>query len=175
MEETQIRLAEELSEVCRDYCNVTWDRVLSVAGVPADSVWRQPGSVYYHPDIHKVPCAISSPSALALETSEQPLTIQAALPLPEASKGSSQTSDQGQETKGDRDKGKGKEKKSSSKAKNIAKDKEAAAKAKEAEAKTKEADPKAKDAPTSQSSQKQDPSTPKAKAWHLGFSLQFLL
>ena len=164
MEETQIRLAEELSELCRDYCNATWDRAFSVTRVPADSVWRQPGSVYYHPDIHKVPCAISSPSALALETSEQPLTIQAALPLPEASKGSSQTGDQGQETKGDRDKGKGKEKKSSSKAKNVAKDKEAAAKAKEAEAKTKEADPKAKDAPTSQPSQKEDLLAPKAKA-----------
>ena len=40
MEEMQVRLAEELSEVCRDYYNVTWDRALSVAGVPTDSVWR---------------------------------------------------------------------------------------------------------------------------------------
>ena len=40
VEETQIRLADELSQVCRDYCNVTWDRALSVAGVPADYVWR---------------------------------------------------------------------------------------------------------------------------------------
>ena len=38
VEEKQIMLVEELSEVCRDYCNVTWDRVLSVAGVPANSV-----------------------------------------------------------------------------------------------------------------------------------------
>ena len=70
MEETQIRLAQEISKVCKDYCNATWDRAFSVAGVPADSVWRQPGSVYYHLNICEVPSAISSPSALALETSE---------------------------------------------------------------------------------------------------------
>ena len=40
VEETQIRFAEELSELCRDYTNVTWDKALSVAGVLVDSVWR---------------------------------------------------------------------------------------------------------------------------------------
>ena len=40
VEETQIKLADELSEVYRDYCNMTWDRALNVAGVPTDSVWR---------------------------------------------------------------------------------------------------------------------------------------
>ena len=170
MEETQVRLAEELSKVCKDYCNATWDRALSVVGVPADSIWRQLRSVYYHPDIREVPGAIPSPSVFTPETSKQPLTIQAALSLPEASKGSSQVGDQGQGAEGDKDKGKGKEKKPSSEAKNVAKDQEAAAKAKEAKAKTKEADPKAKDAPTSQPSQKEDPPAPKAKAQHLGFS-----
>ncbi|XP_050290001.1 uncharacterized protein LOC126728180 [Quercus robur] len=37
MEEMQVRLAEELLEVCRDYYNVTWDKALSVARVPVDS------------------------------------------------------------------------------------------------------------------------------------------
>ena len=49
VEETEIRLVEELSEVCRDYCNTTWDKALIAAGVPADSALRLPGSVYYHP------------------------------------------------------------------------------------------------------------------------------
>ena len=40
VEETQARLTEELAEVCRDYCNVTWDEALNVAGVPVDSTWR---------------------------------------------------------------------------------------------------------------------------------------
>ena len=49
VEETEIRLAEELSEVCRDYCNTTWDKALIAAGVPANSALRLLGSVYYHP------------------------------------------------------------------------------------------------------------------------------
>ena len=40
MEETEIRLAEELSEVCRYYCDTTWVKALSTVGVPADSALR---------------------------------------------------------------------------------------------------------------------------------------
>ena len=125
---------------------------MDVVGVPADSVWRQPGSIYYHPDIREVPGAIPSPSALALETSKQPLTIQVVLLLPVTLKGSSQAGNQGQRAEGAKDKRKGKEKKPSSEAKDATKDKKVATKAKEAEAKTKEVDPKAKDVLTSQSS-----------------------
>ena len=49
VDETKIRLAEELLEVCRDYYDVTWDKALTVAGVLTDSVLRLPGSIYYHP------------------------------------------------------------------------------------------------------------------------------
>ena len=150
VEETQIRLAEELSEVCRDYCNVSWDRALSVAEVPADSIWRQPGSIYYHLDIHEFPGAISFPFTPTPESSKQPLAIPDALPLAEASKGSSQVGDQGQGAEGEKNKGKGKGKKHSAEAKDAVKDREAIAKAKEAKAKTREVDTKAKDAPTSQ-------------------------
>ena len=64
MEETHARLIEELAKVCRDYCNVTWDEALNVAGVPSDSAWRQLGSIYYHPDIRKILGAIPPPSSL---------------------------------------------------------------------------------------------------------------
>ena len=64
VEETQVKLTEELAEVCRDYCNVTWDEVLNVAEVLVNSAWRQPRSIYYHPDICEVPGAISSPLPL---------------------------------------------------------------------------------------------------------------
>ena len=40
MEETEVRLIKELSEVCRDYCSITWDKALNAAGVPTDSAWR---------------------------------------------------------------------------------------------------------------------------------------
>ena len=51
VEESEIRLIEELAEVCRDYCKEMWVEALNLAGVPADSEWRQAGSVYYHPNI----------------------------------------------------------------------------------------------------------------------------
>ena len=73
------------------------------------------------------------------------MTAQAALSLPEASKGSNQAGDQGQGAEVAKDNGKGKETKSSSKAKDAVKAKEAANKVKGAMAKTKEIDPKAKD------------------------------
>ena len=40
MEETQARLTEELAEVCKDYCNVTWDEAFNVVGFLVDSVSR---------------------------------------------------------------------------------------------------------------------------------------
>ena len=144
VEETQVRLAEELSEVCRDYCDMTWDKALIVVEVPTDSVLRLPEKVYYHPEIRKVPTA-SSPPAPTLESSEQPLAILNALPLSEISKGFSQAGDQGQGAEGEKGKGKDKVKKSFAKAKD-------ATKATEAKAETQEVDPKAKDAPTSQPS-----------------------
>ena len=88
MEETQVRLAEVLSEVCRDYCDMTWDKALTVARVLANFVLRLPKKVYYHLEIRKVPTA-SSPLAPTPESFEQPLAIPDALPLPEISKGSS--------------------------------------------------------------------------------------
>ena len=63
VEETQVRLAEELSEVCRDYCDMTWDKALTVARVPTDFVWRLPEKVYYHPEIRKVSTASSPPDS----------------------------------------------------------------------------------------------------------------
>ena len=83
MEETQVRLAEELSEVCRDYCNISWDKALDVVGIPADSKWRRKENIYYDPEIRATPKALPSSTAPA---SKQPLTIQAALPLSEAPK-----------------------------------------------------------------------------------------
>ena len=43
VEEIEIRLAEELSEVCRDYCDATWDKALIAVGVPANFALKLPG------------------------------------------------------------------------------------------------------------------------------------
>ena len=157
-EETEIRLVEELSEVCRNYCNMTQDKALTAAGVPADSTLRLPGSVYYHPQIQEIPFASSSPAPVP-EPSGKPLVVLDALPSPKIPSECSQAGDKGQGAKGE--KGKDKGKKPSAKAKD-------AAKTKEAEAGNQEIDPKAKDAPCSLPSQKEDPPT---KAQPLGFCL----
>ena len=96
-----------------------------------------------------MPTALPSPFALALKSSEQPLTVQATLPHLKASKGPSLVGDQGQGAEVAKDKGKGKEIKLLSEAKDPAKAKDAAAKAKEVEAKPKKADLVAKDASAS--------------------------
>ena len=86
VEETQVRLVEELSEVCRDYCSITWDKALSVVGVLADSAWRLPENVFYPPENREVP-------ADALETSEQLAAIPDAIPIAKTTKGPSQVTD----------------------------------------------------------------------------------
>ena len=106
--------------------------------------------------------ALSFPSATAPKSSEQPLTTQATLPLPEALKAFSQAGDQGQGADGVKDKGKAKRTKPPSEAKDVAKAKEAAAKAKEVETKIKEVDPKAKDAPAKEVEAKTKEVDPKA-------------
>ena len=40
VEEAEIRLVEELFEVCKDYCDMIWDKVLSATGVPTESALR---------------------------------------------------------------------------------------------------------------------------------------
>ena len=40
VEETQARLTEELSVVCREYCGISWGKALDAAGVPMGSDLR---------------------------------------------------------------------------------------------------------------------------------------
>ena len=46
MEETQARLTEEFSAICRDFYDISWGKALDVAGVPMDSGLRRPKSIY---------------------------------------------------------------------------------------------------------------------------------
>ena len=54
VEETQARLTEEFSVVCKDYCDISWGKALDVAGVPVDSDLRRPESIYYDPKIREL-------------------------------------------------------------------------------------------------------------------------
>ena len=60
VQETQSRLTEEFSAVARDYCDITWGKALNVVGVPADSILRQPKSIYYDSDIRNVSSQVLS-------------------------------------------------------------------------------------------------------------------
>ena len=60
VEETQARLIEEFSTVCKEYCDVTWGKALDVAGVPVGSDLRRPESIYYDPKIRELPSPDSS-------------------------------------------------------------------------------------------------------------------
>ena len=93
VEEMEVRRTEELSEVCRDYCSITWDKALNAMGVPADSDWRLPENVFYPLEIREVP--VDAP-----EASEQPAAIPDVIPIAEITKGSSQVIVQGEDVEG---------------------------------------------------------------------------
>ena len=50
-EETKVRLSKVLSEVCRDYCSISWAQALNAARIPADSAMRLPENVFFPPEI----------------------------------------------------------------------------------------------------------------------------
>ena len=72
MEETQARLTEEFSAVCRDYCDIFWGKALDVAGVPTNSGLRRPESIYYDPEIRELSNPNSYHPKSAVQVSELP-------------------------------------------------------------------------------------------------------
>ena len=95
VQETEVQLADELAEVCRDYCKELWLKALNLAGVPATSKWREARNIYYPPDIREVPAELPPSIALAPLLIEQPLTTQASLSPLKVPKEPSQVGDQG--------------------------------------------------------------------------------
>ena len=63
MLETEQRLAEEVTEVCRDYYSMTWDAAFNSVGIPADSELRRAERVFYPEHIKEIP---TDPSSAAL-------------------------------------------------------------------------------------------------------------
>ena len=81
VQETQSRLTEEFSAVAKDYCDITWEKTLDVAGVLADSSLRRLESIYYDPDIQALPGSDFPPPEQPAPVSEVPAANQA-LPAP---------------------------------------------------------------------------------------------
>ena len=55
VEETDARLSEELLEVCREYCSISWAHALNAAGIPIDLALRLPEKVFFPPEIREIP------------------------------------------------------------------------------------------------------------------------
>lgn len=72
VQETEVRLVQELTEICRDYCYEVWTKALNLVEVTAALEWTKVENIYYPPDICEVPAALLSPTALAPISSEQP-------------------------------------------------------------------------------------------------------
>ena len=114
VQETQSRLTEEFSAVAGDYCDITWDKALDAARVPANSSLKRPESVYYDPDIQALPSSDSPPLEQPAPVFEVPATNQA-LPAPvevptnshqDAGQGKKVEASQGKDNNQEKDKGK---------------------------------------------------------------------
>ena len=81
VEGIEAKLSEELPEVCRDYCSISWAHALDAAGIPADSTLRLPKKVFFSPEIREIPDC-------APEASEQAMAIPDAIPLLDKAKDS---------------------------------------------------------------------------------------
>ena len=62
--------------MARDYYDITWGKALNAAGVPADSILRQPESIYYDSDIRVLPGSKSPPPEHPAKVSEVHVTSQ---------------------------------------------------------------------------------------------------
>ena len=111
VEETQARLIEELTVVCRDYCSISWGKALDAAGVPVGSNLRQPEIIYYDPEICELLGSDSSHPEQATQVSAQPKADQV-LPAPlEVPKDSNQGGGQGKKAEDPKGVNKGQDKK----------------------------------------------------------------
>ena len=118
IEETQARLIEEFSTVCRDYCDISWGKALDVAGVLVDSDLRRPESIYYDLEIHEISGPNSSHPEQTTQVSTQVSTQLEADQVPPAllvaPKDSHQDAGKGKEIEALKGKDKGQDKKKNS-------------------------------------------------------------
>lgn len=71
VQDTEVLLAKELVEICRDYCKEVWTEALNLVGVPADLEWRKAKNIY-PPDIREGLAALTSPKADVALVSNRP-------------------------------------------------------------------------------------------------------
>ena len=75
VEETEIRLAEKVVGVCRDYYLETWTEALNSVGVPANSELRKAGSIFFPEHIQEAPADLPPTIVLPLIPPKQAFSI----------------------------------------------------------------------------------------------------
>ena len=111
MEETQARLTEELTAICRDYGSISWGKALDAAGVPVGSDLRRPKGIYYDPEIRELTDSDSSHPEQATQVSAQPKVDQVPPAPLEIPKDSNQGGGQGKKAEDPKCVNKGQDKK----------------------------------------------------------------
>ena len=114
VDETQARLTEELSAVCRDYCDISCGKAFDVARVPMDSDLRRLESIYYDPEIRELSGPDSFHPGQATQVSAQLKVDQVPPASLEVPKDSNQDGGQGKEIETLKGKDKGQDKKKNS-------------------------------------------------------------
>ena len=71
VQETEVRLVEEVARVCRDYCAEVWVEALNQAGVSTDSELRKAENTFFPNDIREVLATLPPHVADPLPPSEQ--------------------------------------------------------------------------------------------------------
>lgn len=69
--DTEVRLAEEVATVCREYITTSWGVALDRAAVPADSDLRKAENIFFPEDIREIPNEV---------TPEEPLPTDSSIP-----------------------------------------------------------------------------------------------
>ena len=111
VEETQARLTEKLTAVCRDYCSISWGKALDAVGIPVGSDLRRLESIYYNPKIHKLLGFDSFHPEQATQVSAQPKADQVPPAPLEVPKDSNQGGGQGKKAEDPKGVNKGQDKK----------------------------------------------------------------
>ena len=55
VKDTEVRLAEEVATVCREYITLSWGVALDRAAVPADSNLRKTENFFFPEDVREIP------------------------------------------------------------------------------------------------------------------------
>ena len=67
--DTEVRLAEEVATVCREYITTSWGVALDRAAVPADSDLRKAENIFFPEDIREIPDEVASKEPLPTDSS----------------------------------------------------------------------------------------------------------